>query len=258
MFRLSKWYLDCVTEAGDAALLHWARMRWGRLRVRYGAALVGPCDDAPTDSRTLRPGGPPTAEEGGTVRWECRRLGVRGCWIGHGVGVERTLLEQADGEIHWHCVSPRAEATVHVGGRTLTGLGYVEHLSMTVPPWRLPFEALRWGRYVSAADAVTWIRWEGGLPRTWAFEGGAERTPARITEQGVELPDTAQVLTFEGGRVLRTGRLSRTALRSLRVLAWLLPGWRTAHETKWLARATLTGAEARSTGWVVHEAVRWS
>ena len=258
MFRLSKWYLDCVTEGGDAALLYWAWMRWGPLQLRYGSALLMPRDAAPTDRHTLRPDGPPSTDADGAVAWECRRLGVRGSWIGRTAGVERTLLEQADGEIRWHCVSPRAEATVHVGGRTLGGLGYVEHLSMTLPPWRLPFEALHWGRYVSSADAVVWIRWEGDVPRTWAFESGVERYPARIMEHRVELPGRRQVLTFEDGRVLRTGRLSTTALRSLRVLAWLLPRWRWAHETKWLARATLDGPETRSAGWVVHEAVRWS
>jgi hypothetical protein len=258
MFRLSKWYLDCVTEAGDAVLLHWARMRWGVLHVRYGAALVTPCADGSTDRYTLLPDGPPIAGADGSVRWECGALEVRGAWVGRTAGVERMLCEQADGEIRWNCIAPRAEATVHVGGRTLRGLGYVEHLSMSVKPWRLPFNGLQWGRYVSPADAVAWIRWEGDMPRTWAFEDGVDRLPARITEHRVELPAVGRVLSFEDGRVLRTGRLSTTALRSLRVLAWLVPGWRTAHETKWLARGTLVGPETRSAGWVVHEAVRWS
>ena len=257
MFRLSKWYLDCVTEAGDAAVLYWAVMRWGVLQVRYGAALVRPSTGAATDRYTLSPGGAPSTDAG-AIRWECRRLGVRGAWIRRGGSVERTLLEQADGEIRWDCVCPAATATVHVDGRTLEGLGYVEHLTMTAKPWRLPFDVLRWGRYVSTSEALVWIRWEGGVPRTWVFENGVERSPARVTDARVDLPELDVALTFGTGRVLRTGRLTTTALRSLRTLAYLLPGWRTAHETKWLSRGTLAGPRSGSTGWIVHETVRWS
>jgi hypothetical protein len=258
MFCLSKWYLDCVTETGDAAVLYWALIRWGALQIRYGAALIRPHAGVPTDRYTLLPDAPPIVEPDGSVHWECGRLGVSGTWVGRTAGIERTLLEQADGEIRWKCVSPRAEATVRVGDRTLRGLGYVEHLTMTVKPWRLPFDGLRWGRYVSSDDAVIWIQWEGGDPRTWAFGNNVERRRVRITDFGVELPDAGLSLTFEEGQVLRAGRLTATALRSLRVLASLLPRWRRAYETKWLARAALAGPGTRSTGWVVHEKVRWS
>ena len=39
VFRLSKWYMDCVAPDGTAVLAYWARLTWGLLRLRYAAVL---------------------------------------------------------------------------------------------------------------------------------------------------------------------------------------------------------------------------
>lgn len=28
-YRLSKWYLDCVSERGEVLIAYWAELRWG-------------------------------------------------------------------------------------------------------------------------------------------------------------------------------------------------------------------------------------
>ncbi len=257
MFRLSKWYLDCVTEAGDAAVLYWACLRWGVVRLRYGAALLGSRDGDPVDRYTLRPGSQPEVGEAGKLRWECERLDVAGTWLRQASAIERTLINGSQGCVEWHCVIPRADATVRVGDRTLHGIGYVEHLTMTLKPWCLPFNELRWGRFISRSHVLVWIDWRGSVPCTWVFIDDVERRCATLTENSVELPDDGLVLAFDCGRVLRSGPLANTALRSLRGLVALLPRWRSARETKWLGRGTLTGPNVTGTGWVVHEVVRW-
>jgi len=257
MFRLAKWYLDCVSETGDAAVLYWASLRWGAVRLGYGAALLRPRREAPVDRYTLQPGAPPAISADGLLRWECGPLRVHGRWAVPVTGQERILLEQAEGKVHWRCVSLGTETAVRVGDYGIDGLGYAEHLTMTVKPWHLPFNELRWGRFVSPATALVWMQWDGGLHKTWAFGNGVEPLRVRVFPHTVELPDARLALTIEPGQVVRTGMLSGTALRPLRVLAWLLPRWRRAHETKWLARGTLTGGDTPCAGWVVHELVRW-
>ena len=60
-------------------------------------------------------------------------------------------------------------------GVVLRGLGYAEHLSMTIPPWRLPIDTLRWGRFLSPERSVVWIDWQKeGDGRTWIFVDGTE------------------------------------------------------------------------------------
>jgi hypothetical protein len=256
MFQLSKWYLDCVTDTGDAVILYWASIRWGPLRLHYGATLQNPASGEPTHRYTLRPGSEPAVVHG-EVQWACPRLGFSGTWSARSAGIERTLLDGPQGMIHWHCVSPRAAATVRIGDDMVQGQAYVEHLTMTLKPWRLPFDELQWGRFLSPADTLIWIQWRGSMPRTWVWLNGAERRRAGVTEDRVELPEDGVVLDLRGGRVLRSGRLASTALRSIRAFTALIPRWRTAHETKWLTRGTLSRHDETSAGWAVHEVVRW-
>jgi hypothetical protein len=255
-FQLSKWYLDCVTETGDAAVLYWASLRWGLLRLNYGAALVSRGGDRPEQRYTLRPEHPPECGADGTIGWRCDRLDVAAQWKGRADGIERTLLDGPQGRIRWNCMLPMADASVQVGKHTLRGLGYAEYLTMTVKPWQLPIEELRWGRFISHSDSLVWISWRGSLPRTWVFANGAELTDARIGSFGLESSNEEFGLSIDDGQVLRSGRLASTALRPISWIASVMPRWRAACETKWVARALVTSPSGSNRGWVVHEVVQ--
>jgi hypothetical protein len=257
MFRLSKWYLDCVAANGDAAVLYWASLRWGLSRLRYGAALLGRRNGDSAHRYTLRPGTAPAWVEDGELHWSSARLRAEGAWKRSAGGIERTLLDGPRGSIHWNCVCPRADATVRIGDHTVIGRGYAEHLTTTVKPWQLPFNELHWGRFLSATDSLIWIAWRGASPATWVFLNGGERRRAVITTSSVSVPDGDVTLHVGERRVLRAGLLATTALRSLRAGARLIPRWRVAHEEKWVSRATMTGGNGSPSGWAVHEVVRW-
>ena len=256
-FRLSKWYLDCVTESGDAVFLYWASLRWGVLRLRYGAVLLKSGTGDTVERYTLRPGSDPRVSKSGNPQWTCRALDVKGSWMQRTGGFERTLWDSEKGRIHWYCVSPRAEANVRIGDRTVRGTGYVEHITMTLKPWQLPFEQLRWGRFHSPTEVLVWIEWCGSFECAWVFLNGDELHRARTTPNGVESLDDGVFLTIDNGSTLRSGRLANTALRPLRAVALLMPGWRSARETKWLARGSMTVQDGISDGWVIHEVVKW-
>lgn len=256
MLRLSKWYLDCVTDAGDAAILYWASLGLGGWHVRYGATLLSTPENSTASRYTLQPG-PVPAISGGRLDWHCPTLDSGGTWTFGEAALERTLLDGPLGSIRWHCASPRAEATVRVGGRTLEGLGYVECLTMTLAPWRLPIARLRWGRFHSREDTIVWIDWGGPLPRSWVFVNGVERVGPVVSATDICFPEADTCLKLEGGRVLRSGRLRQTALRSVRAMTAVLPRWRGAREDKRLSRGTLLGPRSASPGWALHEEVVW-
>src|SRR2546423_3960326 len=74
---------------------------------------------------------------------------------------------------------PRARSEISFGARSgisfggrLEGLGYAERLTMTIPPWRLPFEELRGGRFLSDGDALVWINWRGAHTLNLSFPNG--------------------------------------------------------------------------------------
>lgn len=227
-FHLSKWYLDCVSGGGEVFLAYCAELRWRALHLRY-AHVLG-------KSSSLREVPAPVWNDG-VLEWNAPALGVSGKWRALDPPIEETLF---DGGCQWRCLAPRARADVSVGNDFLHGLGYAEHLTLTVPPWRLGIKELRWGRFLSETDSLVWIdalpaprglRWHNGV------RGGDELK--------LEIQDRA---------VLRQGALAETALSIIPNVRKLFPkSVLGLGESKWLSRATYAGRE----GWAIHEVVEW-
>ncbi len=145
---------------------------------------------------------------------------------------------------------------MQVGNHSLEGLGYVERLDVSIKPWQLPFDDLRWGRFLSPTDVVIWIKWSGSTERTTIFHNGIEQEGATLGDQSVHLPSGA-VLEFGEEQILRSGQLGSTALALIPFARAFVPRFGAAHETKWLASGIVQGGHEAQTGWVVYEAVRW-
>jgi hypothetical protein len=257
MFVLSKWYCDCVSDDGVVFIAYWARLRWGLLDIPYAATLYKPFGDRARERYSVRACATPSIE-GNELHWDCGRLGVRAVWTAGVPAIQRVLLETAEGSVTWRCHFPHARARIQLAGTgQLSGLGYAEQMTLSVKPWRLPFEELRWGRFLSAEDAVTWIEWRGGEARQWVFHNGSELRGATVSTERIELPGDRGVVELRDAVVLREGRLVTTTLGAIPgARIWLPAGIRNAIESKYLARGTLT-TDARSTlGWAVHEIVR--
>lgn len=256
-FLLSKWYMDCVSEDGGAFIGYAATLRWGRLSLNYSSVLRHEAHETTVTNSTLQEFTAPDVA-GSLIKWSSARLDCAGTWEADALPVRRTLLDSADGRIEWNCLHPRADAEVTFGqGRKLAGLGYVEHLTMTIPPWRLPFEELRWGRFLSGEDALVWINWRGGHSLNLSFHNGACVEEARLTDHEYEAGGVS--LNLHENTVLRDGPLVETALATIPGVRSLFPFriLRT-RESKWLGRGVLRehGAE-RGGGWAIHEVVRW-
>lgn len=253
-FCLSKWYLDAVGESGDVFIGYRADLRWRRLAFSYASTLTGGAHGPGTRS-TVRPGEEPGFFEG-ALAWTEPALDVSATWREAAQAISRTLYASPVGAVVWRCLLPSARAEVARDGVVLHGLGYAEHLSMTVPPWRLPIDTLRWGRFLSPEHSVVWIDWEKeGDGRTWIFVDGTE-VQGRISEEGIFFEGGRVDLPASGRLVLRCGRLSYL-LRNLRLplpIQSCLPGF---HETKWRTRGVLECPGAPpAEGWAIHEVVR--
>jgi hypothetical protein len=261
-FQLRKWYLDCIAEDGSAVVAYWARLRWGLLRLRYAAVLDAPAAGEPRQFHTVRPDAPPHLR-GDACTWQCARLGVSGSWTARAAPVRRVLLRTARGGIEWQCHQPASDVRVELrrndsSTAVLHGVGYVEELSLTLPPWRLPFRTLWWGRFVAPGASLVWIRWRGRSNHGLAALDGAVHLRPRVGEAGVAVRGAA-ALRFHDGRILRDGTLGATALRGLPALVDVLPpAFRAARESKQVSVAELRrpGHEPVR-GWAVHEVVQW-
>ena len=248
-FHLHKWYLDCVGPSGETAIVYSARLRWGLLDLNYGALILGGPRAAPTQRQAWRCS-PPGIEEG-VLRWEDPGLDAEGTWEAIIPGEVCSLHEG----IRWRCLQPGGDARLRLpSGQTLRGRGYAEELWLDLPPWRLPFRELRWGRFVpdEGAGALAWIQWREGLERGWCFREGVEVPLESCDGEGVAFP---------GGRLsILPGAKLREGFPLRHLLGWasaLCPGrLRRLHEDKELARGRLEGNGAVREGWVIHETVR--
>ncbi len=257
MFHLSKWYCDCVDDGGALFIGYWARVHWGPLVLPYAATLVRVADEVSRERYTLLPCPEPDFRDP-KLRWESKRIGISASWSARRPGFKRTLLHAPRGSIEWDCRVPSADGRIDLdeGGR-ITGLGYAEHLRLTILPWQLPFEELRWGRFLSADDTLAWIEWRGARPRRWAFHNGTELGACTVSPGRIDLPGEQSTLEFAHPVVVRQGTLLSGPLRAVPWASLLLRrGLRHAEEAKWLARGTFTTPTRRSTGWVIHEIVR--
>lgn len=255
-FALSKWYADCVPEQGDAIILYSAELCWRTAVIPYTSLLVHRAG-CPTRTRfSLRRQHAPR-ETDGVIEWKSSAWRAEGSWREPGGAVHETLFDSPDGSLQWHCIAPRAAARFRIAGEELCGWGYVEHLRLTVPPWRLPIQRLRWGRFVNPTDALVWIDWSGPYQRRVVYHNGGAVAAREIGDREVVLGDGETVLSLDAPSVLREGALGATALAMLP--ARILPARiLQVREQKWLSRAVLRRPGCPdSTGMAIHEVVEW-
>ena len=253
-FRLSKHYFDCVTPAGDALIAYAATLKWHGLSISYASILQAPPLGSAFSATSLDRFQSPQCDATG-LTWQHAALRFRGHWSAEAPPIHRDLLTTPDGGVTWTCLAHHATATLQYGPQTLSGLGYVEHLNLTLAPWQLPIDTLRWGRFLSPTDSLVWLQWRGPHPLDLLLHNGdVVPAAAAVDDRHVAAPPLA--LDMPASRKLRDGSLLTTAFDSVPHLAKLFPrSILGAHETKWLSPATLQTPAGSSTGWAIHERV---
>jgi hypothetical protein len=256
-FQLHKWYLDCVSPQGDVFIGYAARLAYGPLRLDYGARIsLGPSNDAAVQKQSLSFG---TLEVGdAAVRWVNHALGVDGSWS-RGTPIEKTtILDGECGRIDWECLGSDSTVDVEVDGIRMTGQGYAEQISMTVHPWRVPFDKLRWGRYAGddGGSSVVWIDLSGDVRRNWIWVDGREIGQGIVDRDGVR--GDGIVLEFKESELIRRDNVATSLLGNFALLTRLLPRrLGSIHEEKLVTRCALDARGLTSTGTSINEVVTW-
>jgi hypothetical protein len=258
-FTVDKWYLDLVTDDGTALVAYVVDVGWHGVAMRLASRLIvdaaGRRDEHSTRQETAWP-----ALAAGRLSWASEALGLHGEWLALAPPVARTLVSSPAGVIDWTCDMPRARATVIAAGSRYEGLGYAEHLHLTLPPWALPFSTLRWGRHVSDRHAVVWIERDGADCRRDIWIDGAPSPEARVVADGVCALPGDRALRWQPGRDLVRRSVGDALARVAPTLAQTLSGrLATMREHKQLSRSSLVDASGRAldAGWAIHEVVTW-
>lgn len=256
-FLLTKWYLDCVAENGDAAVVYVANLRWNKLSVQYSSLLTILGDRVHCTSSLRQASFPRLDRDSATL--SLPQLSVEGCWRALRAPVERTVFGNQHGSVNWQCHQPMSRVDLLLQGKTrLVGLGYAECLTLSILPWKLPLEELHWGRFLSEQDALVWIDWRGPRPWRSVLHNGEEREVQSLTESGMRFTQTGMRLDLDRGTVLRSGQLGQTVFAGISRLAKLMPrSLLSVEECKWRSRGVLHNGSTAVTGWAIHEIVKW-
>lgn len=285
-FELEKWYMDMITPDGAVFILYAARLRWKSLTVRYNSLLERTPDGAIDLNWWVRRVVFPTLSGSGVggqgkgqgegqgeagerpekIQFMAPDRRIQGCWTALAHPIRETLFDTDHGRLTWTCHMPSAKAWLAINGREHAGSGYVEHLHMTIPYWKIGMRTLRWGRFESGGDHTVWIQVEP--LRQWCWHNGVPEPRATITDSSVRLPDHDLEICFTPVQALESERKIFNVLKSL---DRHLPGFRSsipkadlmADETKWLsnaARLRISAPESvlpppQAPAYVLHERV---
>ncbi len=251
-FKLSKWYLDCITDLGDASIVCTGTVDWGPICLHCSSLLENTARLV-TARHSLWPQAAPNIDSG-SLRWRSGALRIDSEWHAGSSEICETVFASDAGSIEWRCLMPRAETRIN----DRSGLGYAEHLTITIAPWKLPIRVLRWGRFATPSDWVVWIDWAGDFTRRIVYRNGETASASRIDDGLIEFQDGAR-LVMDRSLVLRQGRLGAQALS-------VIPGVRDTfparllkvNECKWRSRASFDRlGRPPVEGWAIHERVEW-
>ena len=109
-FRMSKWYLDCITDSGDASIAYTGRAAWGPVHLYY-SSLLQSRGQTITTRHSLRSHREPYSDNG-SICWNSNPLGVAAEWTRDSIELSRTIFTCETGSVEWHCVMPRARARI--------------------------------------------------------------------------------------------------------------------------------------------------
>ena len=255
-FRLEKWYFDCVSSDGTVFIAYAARLKWGPIRLTYGATITRAKDGRLSQRQSLSFG---RLNQGrGNISWCNDGLRASGEWTGGEPIAKTVVVDEPSGRMEWQCLSANGAVDVRTDGRAMTGTGYVEKLSMTIPPWKLPFTELRWGRFISddRNDYVVWIDLRGRTQRNWIWVNSGDAVAGTVDGDGVRT-DGAELM-FESSQPVRAENIARTLLGRFELLKWLLPErLRAIQEDKQASSCLLRTEGSESRGSSINEVVIW-
>ena len=256
-FSLEKYYVDFVTSEGHYFIGYSARMNWVGIEVNYRATIHHPSILGVKSGPSLSSRGGPVLDDS-VLTWNNPKLGFEGQWRQRSSANSHILHQEDDGLVEWNCLQPSARAQMTTAsGTTCEGLGYVEYLNLTIPPWHLGLRTLLWGRFVSEYHSVVWIVWQGEYPLALLICDGQSIANPVISDDNVRCDDFE--LSLERAETIRVGSIGETLVSKIPSVLRTAPvEFLGGREEKYISRGRLAfGDGSNHKGWVIHERVSW-
>jgi hypothetical protein len=262
-FYLNKWFLDCVSEEGEAMIFYAAKLKWRGWEVPYTSWLYYDPVTGPTHRSRFHKIHLPEKNDR-SIYWNDPRFGVAGKWEALASPLQARLFESDEGYLDWNCFQPVSNVRVNIKDRVIKGMGYTEQLVLTVEPWKIPMNELRWGRYGSQEDHMVWIELRGEEKQQWMWYNGEKIENVNIEDDQITIPAKGISLELDRSVVLES---KKKILQVVRDIIRYLPGFNKsiplrflmADEIKWLNRGILQKeGKTVGKGWTIHEFVNFN
>lgn len=262
-FYLDKWFLDFVSPQGEAMIFYAAKLKWRSLTVPYTSWLHYHPENGVTERSRFRRVCMPEKHEK-WINWEDPGFDVAGSWEALGEPLESRIFQSEEGHLDWKCFQPASKVKLKINGKILIGSGYAEQLIMTIPPWRLPMQELRWGRFVSETDHLVWIEILDDDKKQWIWWNGQRMGNGLIDDDRILIPEIKAELQLKREVTLNSDKNIFSVVRQLHSY---LPGFNKiiptsflmADNYKWLSRGQwLRPGRAGISGTAIHEWVNFN
>lgn len=256
-FRLEKMYFDCIDEDGNCFILYWSVMEIRFLRFIYSGLLFSDSDNTVIEKFSFKKTPRPGATRFLTV--ENPLLNIKGEWWQTDNPIYCPLLNNLkNGDLNWDCHHPKAESWIEYNGKIYRGYGYAETLFLSIKPWNLPFEVIKWGHFMSEKSTIIWIQLNGEQHINNLWYNGKEYNDGMILEDRVIFNKGGFVLLFQNISTLREGEIIHILPKYHIIKALIKKCILNGNETKYKAESIFTiDGETFDNGWSLYETVTW-
>ncbi len=261
-FHLDKWFLDFVGENGEAMIFYAAKLTWYGWSATYTSWLRYDETSGVVVKSRFRNVQIPQIN-GELITWNDAKFGVNGRWESKAKMVQARLFDAEEGFLDWNCYQPASKVQLKINDRLLEGRGYAEQLVLTAPPWKIPMDELRWGRFGSEEINVVWIELRERERRQWLWLNGEKVENCIIEDDHLSISEKTLILTLDRAVVLESEQKIFSVVEKL---VRYIPGFNNviplrflmADETKWLSKGQLYSQHnAVGSGMAVHELVNF-
>ena len=260
-FHLEKWYLDFVSDTHDVMIFYAARLKWYGYAVTYTSWLMANDKDQPNLRQYFRHVQMPVLDDK-KIAWSEKRFEVSGTWTSRSDEIHARLIDMPEGFLDWNCFQPSSEVTLDIEGKIVKGTGYAEQLILTVPPWKIPMETLRWGRFLTSGDSYVWIQvkmMEG--MKQWLWCNSELTSTMKIDDEIIDVPGQFQfslkpLIILESEK--KINRVVNKIIRYIPGFNKVIPiRFLMADEYKWFSEGELSKMGNKEKGTAIHEFVNF-
>jgi hypothetical protein len=261
-FHLNKWFLDFIGENGEAMIFYAAELTWLGISVSYTSWLQYDVMSKVHVKSRFRDVNMPQKKDD-IIVWNDLKFGVSGRWKSLANMLQARIFDSEDGRLDWKCFQPASKVQLKIKDKLIEGTGYAEQLILTVPPWKIPMDELRWGRFGSIEYNLVWIELREKEKKQWLWLNGDKIENSIIEDKYIAIPNKDLVLHLDRGVVLEEEKKIFSVVEKI---IHYIPGFKKvmpitflmADETKWLSKGELQSKnKIISNGMAIHELVNF-